>query len=293
MINDGNEPSNIAEATVLVKAVNDPPLLDLNGEARDGTENVIYYNQEQNDNVGPIKLADTAHIEDVDDATLIGAKVTLLNRPDGPAEKISATLEGTNITASYSADLSEIVFSGSDTIAAYQKVLRTVAYMNGSQAPNYKVRKVVFSVEDASSGVQTSLVRIVYQPQSALLPLIIQHDETAPLIEEPNDSCKQALPIALDRQYSFGTEDVNDWFAFTLQKKEKVTVRLTEFEPNFGQLLLVEGSCGSLKLVARNAGHESDKSISPGELEAGTYHLWLINDGKLNQGSYKLQVVTR
>jgi hypothetical protein len=91
-------------------------------------------------------------------ATLTGATVTEsitangpANTPDGAAEVLRASTQGTNIIASYNAGV--LTLSGTDSVVDYQSVLRTVSYYDSSATPNQAAR---FLGVQVSAGATTS-----------------------------------------------------------------------------------------------------------------------------------------
>src|SRR6185369_3497115 len=96
---------------------------------------------------------------DPDSSNLASATVTITNLLDAGVETLVATATG-SITVNYVAPT--LMLSGSDTLANYQQVLRTVAYNNTSQNPTTTARLIDFIVNDgtAPSAPATSTVTI-------------------------------------------------------------------------------------------------------------------------------------
>lgn len=131
--------------TIDVLAVNDLPLIDLNGAA----EGVNFETQffEAGPPV-PLAAAD-ATLSDADHATLATLTVTLLNHPDGAAEYLAANTAGTNITAApYEPSKGLLVLDGPDTVVNFQQVLRQITYHNTSGNPRAAARTVQFVAFD-------------------------------------------------------------------------------------------------------------------------------------------------
>ena len=108
--------------------------------------------------VDPNKLT----VTDADDASLRSAKVTLTDRPDGTAERLSADAAGTAIAVNYDAQTGVLSLQGPATKAAFQGVLGTVSYDNTSANPTAGERRVTFVVNDGSvdSKAATSTVSV-------------------------------------------------------------------------------------------------------------------------------------
>src|SRR5207253_1852874 len=95
----------------------------------------------------PVSIANTdAAVSDVDNVNLVSATVTITNLQNGGAESLAATTAGTSIVASYSSGV--LSLTGSDTVAHYQQVLRSVTYDNSSQNPGTTARVITVVVND-------------------------------------------------------------------------------------------------------------------------------------------------
>ena len=93
VVNDGAAPSPIRSSVVAVAAVNDVPVIDLNGAA--GGADLTFRVFPDGSNVS---VADPgATVVDVDNTTLVSATVTLASRPDGLQEGLTAIVGGTSI----------------------------------------------------------------------------------------------------------------------------------------------------------------------------------------------------
>ncbi|MGB7323271.1 MAG: cadherin-like domain-containing protein, partial [Rubripirellula sp.] len=71
------------------------------------------------------------------------------NLLDGTDESLSANTTGTSITASYDSGTGVLTLSGTDTVANYQQVLRTIQYNNTSEDPTTTSRTIDFVASDA------------------------------------------------------------------------------------------------------------------------------------------------
>ena len=136
--NDGTDNSNTVTTTMGVAGVNDAPVLAAGGGSPTFTED------------GPAVAVDPAlTVTDVDDLNLESATVTITNLADVGAEVLAANVAGTAITANYVAPT--LTLTGSDTLANYQQVLRSVTYANGSQNPSAAGRNIAFQANDGTS----------------------------------------------------------------------------------------------------------------------------------------------
>jgi hypothetical protein len=129
------------------------------------------------------------------------------------------------------------------------------------------------------------------------VPIIEQQPERIYLaaiaddVVEPNDSCIEAYPVQLNRQYFFLADDIQDVYHFTLKDSQSVRVEMTNFVPLAGQLVVWTGECGALTLIGRNPDTALNKTVDLGSRPAGFYVIQIINDGPLNdQDRYGLIV---
>jgi Ca2+-binding RTX toxin-like protein/pimeloyl-ACP methyl ester carboxylesterase len=127
--------------------VNNAPLLDLNGstDGLDASASLVIPAQTitLNDPNNPLTITDT------DSPNLQGATVTISNPQDGTSESLSATSTG-NIAVAYDPATKTLTLSGSDTIANYQQVLRSITYTNIAATPNLTPREITFEVNDGA-----------------------------------------------------------------------------------------------------------------------------------------------
>jgi hypothetical protein len=129
------------------------PLVDLNG-SNPGADNLAGFVQ----GGAPVAIAPNVTVTDAASATLTSALVTLTNEPNGAAESLAASVDGTGLTASYSAATGQLTIAGAGTLATYQTVLQSVTYSDSAAASNLDTsnRLVEVTVFD---GANNSLVR--------------------------------------------------------------------------------------------------------------------------------------
>ena len=276
---DGQNAGNAVTAAVQVAAQNDPPLLDLNGIDDVGHDAVVYYDEDENGIGTAVPLAPGLELEDVDNTALVSATVQLAPRPDGAAERLAAQTAGTNITAVYDVANGRLTLTGLESLANYRKVLRSTTYTNSKPFINRALRQVSFSANDGTAVSAPRITTIIPRPQFAFFPLAqFAGDMARP--DEPNNTCAEAFPISPDRRHSFQADDRNDWYRFTLPAAGDVSVELENFRPLAGQLLAASGPCGALQRLGQNGDYATTKTIELGRLNAGTYTVLVINDGR-------------
>ena len=158
---DDGDPFECGQATVQVTitAVNDPPTVDLNGTSFGTGFNVLFAMSG-----GAVNITDTdLVVVDPDDTHLETAVVTIVNLQDSAAESLVANTSGTSIVANYNVLQGQLVLTGTDTLANYQRVLRSTTYNNTSPVPNTAARNINFLVNNGAlnSNIATSVVSIV------------------------------------------------------------------------------------------------------------------------------------
>ncbi len=107
---------------------------------------------------------------------------------------------------------------------------------------------------------------------------------------EPNNHCGQAYAIGSGTTYEFTSDDVEDWYAFTLTSPGNLSVTLSNFEPTQGQLVIYGGVCGSSLVALQNNGNnQPTKTINLGVRPAGTYYIRVYSVPVTNT-AYNLRV---
>lgn len=290
VVSDAALSSTAVVFNVHVQPVNDPPVVDLNG-AGSGTDYVGEFIIKW----GPAPVVDqNLSVVDVDNTTLTGAVVRIINPLDGEAERLTADTSATpNIVRVFDPDTHELRLTGTDSVANYQLVLRTVRYNNLLEFPNLADRQVDFVLTDgsATSAVARSTLHIRETPTSLIyLPVLVPSRG-----DEPNNNCPEALSINTNRSYSFLPNDENDWYYFDLDAEREVTVEMSNFVPRQGQIVIAGGSstCQGLQLLGNNGNNQTEKIVNLGTRPPGRYFIWVITDGTFsNTISYNLFVRT-
>ncbi|MEZ5658199.1 MAG: DUF4347 domain-containing protein [Burkholderiaceae bacterium] len=176
------ESSEFAANAVLV---NPDPVLNLDADDSSGAGGGDFVTSFTEDGP-PAAIADAdATVLDPDSSNLVSLIVTLTNRPDGASEALSADTSTTSIGASYNPGTGVLSLTGSDTVANYQKVLRTLVYSNSSQSPTTSARVIEFVADDGSytSAVVQTTVSVISINDLPVLAAI----EAGPLAVTEND----------------------------------------------------------------------------------------------------------
>lgn len=105
---------------------------------------------------------------------LVSATVTITNLLDGSAEALAATTAGTSISANYTSGTGVLALTGTDTIANYQQVLRTITYANSSDNPTTTARTISVQVTDPllSSNTATRSVTVTATNDAPVLAAV-------------------------------------------------------------------------------------------------------------------------
>src|SRR5262249_12078430 len=103
------------------------------------------------ENDPPTQVTATLTVTDPDSTTLASAAVTISSGFNSAQDVLSFDVSGTSITGSYDGSTGVLTFTGTDTLANYQTVLRSVKYSNTSDEPTTTDRVVTFQVDDGQT----------------------------------------------------------------------------------------------------------------------------------------------
>ncbi len=205
---------SMATVTVAVTCVNDPPVLDLDGDDDQGTAGsdfAVTFTEGDGATLleDPTPDATGAVITDVDSTTLVSLTVTLTNLLDPGDEVLDADVSSfPNITKDYDTTTPGVgVLTISSLtpqpIADYVTVLRTVSYQDTDSDPDATDRVVQFVANDGSddSNTATSTVTVVPvddPPVAVADPATVTEDSGANTIDVlANDTDTDGGPISV------------------------------------------------------------------------------------------------
>jgi hypothetical protein len=161
IVSDQGDPA-LADAETFRIEVTEPdslaPVIDLNGAAA-GTGFAATFNEGD----GPISIvAPELDISDPDDTQLQIGTVRITNLLDGEAESLAVDTTGSCIVASYDPLTGLLTLTGPESIASFERVLRTLTYSNTSENPTPADRNVEVVVNDGEfdSNIATSVVTV-------------------------------------------------------------------------------------------------------------------------------------
>jgi surface adhesion protein len=162
-VNDGQSEhnlSNVATSTVSVTAVNDAPVVDLNGPFFPGNNTVTLPYVE---NAAPVKLMPLLTLSDPDSPNLQSATVTIKDAQTG--DKLVFDTTNSKITITSETVNGQLVYTlkGAATQAEYAAVLKSVAFVSEGEDPVGGNRAITVQVNDGedSSNVATANVTVI------------------------------------------------------------------------------------------------------------------------------------
>ncbi|MBC5783734.1 SBBP repeat-containing protein [Ramlibacter sp. USB13] len=148
---DGAATSLSRMATVTVSAVNDAPVVDLDGGSPAVNVTVAFTERT------PVAIAPTARLADADSANLVSLTLALGARPDGNAvESLSldaaaaAAASAAGLVFGYAPATGVLTVNGSASVATYEAILRGVQYTNTSDRPTTTSRTVTVTASDGA-----------------------------------------------------------------------------------------------------------------------------------------------
>ncbi len=163
-VNDGAANSTTATATISVTASNDAPLLDLDGNdsTAGGTAFATTFVEA---GTGPVAVVDLdVSITDVDDTNIESATIALTNEQDTGLESLTvsdgAALAALGISVDGASTATNLILTGSATLAQYQAALQLVVYNNTSGNPNETARVIDITVNDGNANSTTATTTI-------------------------------------------------------------------------------------------------------------------------------------
>lgn len=184
--NDGMLSSEVASVFVTFAAVNDPPLLDLNGPLPGTSFSASF---EEGD-TAVLAVSPQLTVRDVDSQLLQVATVQLSGVLDTSNEVLFTTASAGGIRSVFDARSLILTLTGPATVADFQQVLRSLFYQNSASEPNIGERTLVFVVSDGevSSTQATSTVTVVGfndPPQLSFLETgqpFVENETSVPLV---------------------------------------------------------------------------------------------------------------
>ena len=142
--------SPVAETFLTFASVNDPPMLDLNGD-EPGRNYSVEFTEESD----PVILTnDNFTLVDIDSDMLTEARVVVTNCLDGQHEILSSFVSSSSavlmpLSESYVRSSCTLIIRGEAPVETYRDVLGSVTYQNTADEPFYTPRLIRVTVKDA------------------------------------------------------------------------------------------------------------------------------------------------
>ena len=146
-LNDGQDSSEVTEIIVTFYGINDPPIVDLNGNSLPGLDNAVTFYEESD----AVSIADQATIVDVDSDYLFGAVIKLIERPDDFNELLVLSVNSLFTNSEYNVTSGEMTITGNATILHYEELIRHIQYNNTHHEPTVATRTIAVTIQDEST----------------------------------------------------------------------------------------------------------------------------------------------
>ncbi len=158
-IADANGGVSTATATITIAAVNDAPVLDLDGNNSSGAGSDYATSYTENASGTPIADTDIS-ITDVDNTTFTSATITITNKQANDLLAVLSSLPGGITASSYNSSTGVITLSGSSSLANYQTAIRNIGFSNSSENPNTTARTITAVLSDGTSSSNTATTTV-------------------------------------------------------------------------------------------------------------------------------------
>ena len=299
----GGNYGDTSEFAAGVVAQSTPPMIDLDADdsAAPGGDYVTTFVEDG----GAVVIADAdATIVDPDSANLVSLTVTITNLLDGTAESLTANTTGTSITDSYDNMTGVLLLTGSDTLANYEQVLRTIAYNNTDQDPDTSSRLVEFVAHDGvnnSSVARTTIAMTAVNdaPGGSFVASQSTPEDTGLIFSTANgnaivinDPDAGTNPVRILVTVSNGTLSLSGTTGLTMLQGDGAADAILEFAGSLANVnAALEGSqfdpAPDFVGIATIAGSVDDQGFSGagGPLTAGgmrTINVTAVNDAPVN-----------
>ncbi|MEB3357375.1 MAG: DUF4347 domain-containing protein, partial [Synechococcales bacterium] len=145
-----------AVSTITVIPINDPPVLDLdddNSSLASGSGYQVTFTEGGN----AVAIADSdTTITDADDTNIESATITLTNAQTGDILSGASLPAGTGISIDGASTNTQIILTGSGTLAEYQAAIASITFGNTEANPNTSDRTITVVVNDGTDDSNTA-----------------------------------------------------------------------------------------------------------------------------------------
>jgi Calx-beta domain-containing protein/cysteine-rich secretory family protein len=183
---------------------NQRPSVDLNGPHQEGVDYAASFQKL----AGPVHIVDAGlTVNDADDDDLVSATVTIANLLDAGFEMVAVNTAGTAIEASFNYFTGVLRLTGSQSVAGYQQVLRTLSYYNGATVPTGVSRSVEVTVNDGFSDSSVAISTVGFAPEISVDDAMLAEGDygTTSFVFSVNLSTTSVLPVAVSYSFIDGT----------------------------------------------------------------------------------------
>ncbi|MBD9484678.1 retention module-containing protein [Pseudomonas sp. PDM14] len=160
-VSDGSLYSNIATVTINVSAVNDAPLLDLDGNDSAGVVGTGYQTT-FTEGSSAVAIADIdTLVTDIDNSTIASAKIVLTNAQAGDVLTASGLLGGiSGVVDTSVAGKITVTLTGVASKAEYETAIEAIRFGNTSSTPSTTPRTVTVVVNDGTTNSNVASTKI-------------------------------------------------------------------------------------------------------------------------------------
>ena len=154
-ITDENGDSSSTTLTIDVADNNTPPTVDLNGNDAGADYSTVFSQGSPG-----VTIADPNTIVTDDSGNITNATITLTNFQIGDVLDTSGLPTGTDISVDSSSTATNILLTGTGTVAEYQAAIATITFSNSETLPNRSNRTIDVVVNDGTSPSNTATTTI-------------------------------------------------------------------------------------------------------------------------------------
>ena len=155
---DGVSYSEIYSVSLYVYAVNDRPVIDINGMLQG---NVIEVDFVEDVDFNVSVVSDQLTISDLDNDTLVGANIKFVNRPDGDWEYVRISIDLPFSVQNDSSDVFSITpLSGTASLIEFEEMLKTLQYVNTAEEPTPGNHNLEITVDDGQDASLPSFITV-------------------------------------------------------------------------------------------------------------------------------------
>ena len=225
---DGLTFSNYVEAMITFSAVNDAPIVDLNGPSVPG----FSFKARFTEGSPPTTIVSTdAYIKDVDDKVLTYLNAALTSRPNGNVERLNITIPAsTTLQQMYNSSTGVLAVTsttGNASVDDFQSVLRTLTYHNAADELTGDGRNVTVVASDGRLSSLVATIAITMASSDDKPVITIPSNATATFVDSSGP-----VNILAENSVMITDADVNSRiqsFRFILRRVENVTLESLSF----------------------------------------------------------------